>query len=393
MRIFIIPSWYPSELNPVYGTFNYEQVKMLAELRPNWNIGVSTWGQGDPRFLIYILKPATYLNLFRNPRSGTFFLYSNCVKYFSPAKTWTRKIFSGNIKKILKANELNLLQFIRQYGIPQVISAQATYPAAIVAQHLSIKYEIPYIVTIRMSPFPFKEFLNAKRELSPLIYNPLKKANGIIATSHSLQMCLTHFGLDAKIVNNPIDEDFFTISDHQSEELSVLTVGRLEEQKGYDMLLRAISRLGNQFNGILKIGGEGSQKHVYKKLAQRLGIEKKVRWLGQVSREEVKKEMQDCSFYILSSRHETFGNVLLEAAACGKPLVSTNCGGPSDIMTSKIGKMCEMNVESLATSIKWMINHFRDYDEQQIRESVVYRFGKTTWANRLEEVLKPLVDK
>ena len=65
--------------------------------------------------------------------------------------------------------------------------------------------------------------------------------------------------------------------------------------------------------------------------------------LGKKNRNEVKFEMQQADCFVLSSYHETFGVVLIEAMSCGLPVLSTKSGGPESIIkSSKLGKLCDL---------------------------------------------------
>lgn len=388
MNVFIIPSWYPSASNPIYGTFNYEQARLLAQHRPEWNIGVSVWGQGDDRLLVYVRELGSIQKLLTKHNINTHYPMDNLGEYFAPAFTWSRKVFKGNIKGIIKANEQNLKVHIDKFGKPDVLSAQASYPAAIVAAALSQRYSIPYTVTVRMSPFPFKEFLNPDGGLKSIIAHPLTKANALIATSTSLRNTLHQFGLHrVNVVNNPVDTDFFKLE--RKKAAYFLLVGRMEEQKGVDLLLRAFASIESDLK--LRLAGDGSLCREYKDLARHLDIEQKVQWLGELSREEVRIQMQGCDFYVLSSRHETFGNVLLEAMSCGKPVLATKCGGPSDIVDARTGILCERSVEGLTKGIELMLENLDQFKPNEIRSYVESNFSPMIWAQKLESVFKSIL--
>ncbi|MCP4457996.1 MAG: glycosyltransferase family 4 protein [Cytophagales bacterium] len=266
MNIFNIPSWYPSNENPIYGTFVKEQIEMLARENPDWNFGVSTWGQGRPSHMLPMKDHI--INLRKFVRSRKFQAFSdhqnNISHFYSPVLTWTRKVHHGNLSSINKANDKNLLSFKRQVKNIDVIHAQATYPGALIAQVLSEKYGIPYVVSIRMSPFPFDEFLTKQGKLKSLINQPLQKANALIATSNSLKKRMETFGLsNIQVIHNPVDTEFFKPLDYKPKELTLLTVGRLEHQKGIDILIESIALLGDEFIGKVRIAGDGSMRRQY----------------------------------------------------------------------------------------------------------------------------------
>ncbi|MEQ9404275.1 MAG: glycosyltransferase [Cyclobacteriaceae bacterium] len=394
MNVFIIPSWYPSASNPIYGTFNYEQARLLSKTRENWSIGVSTWGQGDIRFLLGAFDPRSILRAMKRYESDENAINKNLKEYFSPAFTWSRKVASGNISGIIKANEDNLNRFIGDFGKPDILSAQASYPAALIAAHLANKHRIPYTVTIRMSPFPFSEFREKNGKLKALIDEPLRNADQLIATSHSLKENLLSNDFEkVEVVNNPVDLSFFRPDQETKNSNHLLVVGRIEEQKGIDLLIHAIVHLGDSFEGKVRIAGDGSLIDNYRKMARDAGVESKIEWLGQLSRNQVLEEMRRCSFYVLSSRHETFGNVVVEAMACGKPVVATKCGGPEEIVSETSGLLCEINSTDLAAKIRLMIEMRADFKDEDIRAEAERRFSSEKWANRLEAVFKTVISR
>jgi glycosyltransferase involved in cell wall biosynthesis len=111
----------------------------------------------------------------------------------------------------------------------------------------------------------------------------------------------------------------------------VLAVGRLEAQKDFATLLRAFALLRQRRPVRLIIMGEGSQRPQLEQLAQALGIDHDVSMAGFT--ENPFAFMARANVFVLSSIHEGFGNVVVEAMACGTPVVSTDCpSGPSEIL-------------------------------------------------------------
>ena len=116
----------------------------------------------------------------------------------------------------------------------------------------------------------------------------------------------------------------------------VITIGRYAYQKGYDMLLQAWSKVEKQYpDWTLDIFGQGDQTE-YRKLMTDLGIDtNRCHLNGPV--EDVTKNYLDSSIFVLSSRFEGFGLVLVEAMACGLPVVSFDCpAGPDEIITDGV---------------------------------------------------------
>lgn len=384
MNIFCIPSWYPSKLNPIHGTFVKEQLELMARENPNMTIGVSLWGQGQDPFLIYSSQPIRSFNKLLGKHTPSSYVENEISTYFSPAFTWTRKILNGNLKGIIEANRLNLERFIAEHGKPDVIHAQASYPAAWVSNYLKKKYKIPYIVTLRMSPFPFSQFIR-KGQLDASLYNMLHEAATLIATSHSLATRVNGLGLsNCEVVNNPVDMTFFKRSTRKRKAgKRLLTVGRLEDQKGYDLLIKAMASLPLAIK--LDIIGDGSLRYKLGDQIKQLGLEDRVVLLGEKSRKEVSLAMSNADGYILSSRHETFGNVLLEAMASGLPMIATRCGGPEEIVSSNVGLLCDVSsVEALVEGVNLFFR--KEWDSRLIRKEAEKRFSPSTFTERMKIV-------
>ena len=111
----------------------------------------------------------------------------------------------------------------------------------------------------------------------------------------------------------------------------VATAGRLGPQKDQACLLRAFARSAPRHDAVLVILGEGPLRGELEGLAERLGISERVFFLGFVA--NPLPFLKRCKLFVLSSRYEGFGNVLVEALYCGLPIVSTDCPhGPAEIL-------------------------------------------------------------
>lgn len=114
-----------------------------------------------------------------------------------------------------------------------------------------------------------------------------------------------------------------------------LAVGRFEEAKDYPNLLRAFKIVVSEHVGVtLLIAGKGSLFENIKDMANTLGLEKNVKFLGV--RDDIPELMSAADAYVMSSAWEGLPMVLLEAAACELPIVATDVGGNSEIVLHNI---------------------------------------------------------
>ena len=180
----------------------------------------------------------------------------------------------------------------------------------------------------------------------------------------------------------------------------VVTIGRYAYQKGYDLLLQAwaeISRIRDLENGeewTLDICGQGDQAD-YRQLMTDLGIDtNRCHLNGPV--EDVVKVYQDSSIFVLSSRFEGFGMVLVEAMACGLPVVSFDCpAGPDEIITDGVDGLLVPSGDVHALAEKLMVlmsdENLRRRLGQQARQTA-QRYDMTVlvnqWTALFEKVIK-----
>lgn len=141
----------------------------------------------------------------------------------------------------------------------------------------------------------------------------------------------------------------------------VISVGRYDPVKGFDMLIDAWAMVAKEHpEWTLKIVGPGDKKR-YMEQVVRLGLEEKISCLGPT--DKVSDEMAKASLYVLSSRSEGFGLVLIEAMAVGLPCVAFSCSpGPRSIVAHlQNGMLVEKNnITKMSEAICYMIDHDKE---------------------------------
>ncbi|AZT84525.1 glycosyltransferase family 4 protein [Marinobacter sp. NP-4(2019)] len=147
--------------------------------------------------------------------------------------------------------------------------------------------------------------------------------------------------------------------DDTSLQRRVLAAGRLTYQKGFDLLIKAWSSLPEEqregWN--LRICGEGNDRPILERLIEKFGLGKEVQLVGQIS--DIKSEYEGADLFVLSSRFEGFGLVVLEALSFGVPVVSFDCpAGPSEIIENEVDGVLvpSEDIERLSDAIASIIN-------------------------------------
>jgi glycosyltransferase involved in cell wall biosynthesis len=166
----------------------------------------------------------------------------------------------------------------------------------------------------------------------------------------------------------------------------ILGVGRLAIEKGFDVLIRAFARVRQQRVAKLMILGEGDQRSNLEGLSRELGVNKDVCLPGY--EENPYAYMARAQVFVLASRHEGFGLVLVEALALGLPIVSADCdGGPREILQDgRYGDLVPVaSVESLANAILSRL----DQGKQSAPREWLKNFEEGTVVNEYRKLIAP----
>ena len=170
----------------------------------------------------------------------------------------------------------------------------------------------------------------------------------------------------------------------------VAAMGRLTAQKGFDLLIEAFARIADRHpDWMLKIAGDGEERRKLESLAESQGLTQRVDLCGWI--DEPVAFLQKADLFVLSSRYEGFPNALLEAMACGLPVISTDCdSGPGEIVRHGTDGLLvpAEDMEGLAQAMDRLMTNRGDRERLGGNAAeVVERFGYDAFFARWEHVL------
>ena len=143
-----------------------------------------------------------------------------------------------------------------------------------------------------------------------------------------------------KVINNPLNEliESNINRDINPKENYLLCIGRLEEQKNFNLVIEAFSKIKNRYPNLkLKIAGTGSLRKELIELSKKLEVSDRVEFLGFISGINLINCYRNARLTLLTSLFEGFPNCLIESIALGTPVVSVNCpSGPSEIIINNV---------------------------------------------------------
>ena len=260
--------------------------------------------------------------------------------------------------------ETDIINFIKQHN-PKLIIAHMQ-DSAEKLQALKKDYNIYFVIhtTIsqRLKEKSFFSRFKAKNKFRKTYQN-----RNIIAVSNGIKKDLEKFNLNANIktIYNPFDIEEIRKLANEKIDLNfeyIISVGNMTKIKRQDLIIKAFSKLNTNLH--LVFLGKGNQEKNLKKLTKKLNLENRVHFLGWQSNPY--KYIKNAKLFVLSSKVEGFGNVLVESLILNTPVVSTNCpSGPNEILIDELSKFLVKvdNLDDLTNKIKLALKDYPKIDE------------------------------
>lgn len=379
-KVLVIPSWYPTVEKPLVGTFFRDQSNLMKD---SFDV-VVVFGEPYSR----IRKSFQYT-------SGRIFDEKQSISFVYKDKFYYTE--EHLLKQMVCGYEKVLLDLISKGWTPDLLHAHSTVYGGIVASYLGQKYDIPVVIT------EHQMFL--LHNYSPLLRNKIIEALGeadvVAAVSSDKKRAILMHGIkcDPIVVGNLVDDDLFVIkkdTTKKNKKFEILIVAGSSYIKDLSTFLKAIKSLKdrgiqNIHATILGGGLWGNEKS--DKLAESLGIADICTFIDSVDREKMVDFYNNCDVFVSTSIAEGFQVSILEAMACGKPVVSTAHGGVEDIMSDENGILVPVrDYRAVADGIIAIKQRAKIFNPQRIRKIVVDSYGRRAFNTRTANIYKNLIE-
>jgi phosphatidylinositol glycan class A protein len=191
-----------------------------------------------------------------------------------------------------------------------------------------------------------------------LLQMSLSLCDGVICVSHTGKentalRAMVHPN-KISVISNAVDTEVFTPdpSKRNSNRITIIVISRLVYRKGIDLLARLIPVVCDSHPNVdFIIGGDGPKRIVLEEVIERHELQGRVTLLGSVKHEEVRNVLVQGDIFLNSSLTEAFCMAIVEAAACGLQVVSTNVGGIPEVLPSDLVWLADPTVEGLIQAI------------------------------------------
>jgi glycosyltransferase involved in cell wall biosynthesis len=377
----MLPSWYKRYKFPNSASFVVEQIHVIKDY--GHNVGLIAVNHMSFKIFISFLKSGNkFLEKFDD--DGIYTIRLNIPKLPFPSFIIYRLVLPFLFRC-----------YVKNKSTPDLLHAHSFFDAGLGALGLKKRYGLPVVLTEHFSRLLMK---NIPRYKLILFKNKVTNIDSCIAVSQAFVNVLNEIACQDIFVAipnllPPIFENNFDFKKVKNDKFIILSVGGLNKNKNHESLIRAFKiSFENMSDVVLKIVGKGPEQGSLISLIDSLNLTNQVELLGELSRKETLEIMQLCNIFALSSNYETFGVVVIEALACGKPVVSTKCVGPEEIINNSNGILVERSdLFALSRGLKSVYKNFDNYSSSYIRKNCIKNYGKIPFYSQINEVYSGLI--
>jgi len=373
LRVLFLSSIFPNPQNPTLGTFHEQLAGQLAGMCELEIASPLPWfprlpGPVPSRWAQYAAIPADYEVAGLRVRSPKYPMVPLVSESIRPAL-----MVPGMLRQIRRLH--------RQKAF-DVIAGLWMYPDGVAAAAVARLLNIPSVL------------VGLGCDINLCMDNQLQRAQilaaarsaaAIIVVDESLKTRLVADGADGSritTITNGVDlARFVPIEarlarrrlDLQGDHQRIVYVGRLSPEKGLPTLLRAMATLAHSRPAVtLHVVGDGACRQEYEQLARDVGAGESVRFEGVASHADVPLWIGAADVLCLPSLREGCPNIVLEALACGRPVVASRVGGVPAMLSAETGAVVDAeDVQGFAAALESVLS--RVWDPSAVRTAVSTR--------------------
>jgi teichuronic acid biosynthesis glycosyltransferase TuaC len=290
-----------------------------------------------------------------------------------------------------------LLRRLQRAGRADVLDVHFGYPEGYAGHLLSRWLGLPYVITLRGK----EERLRHVPALGTRMVAALAGADRVISVSAALREVGIGLGAKAQrsvLIGNGVDLDKFRPIPQQdarsqlgipTDARVLVSVGWLVERKGFHRVIECLPDLLKAHPGLilLVVGGagpEGDFSAQLRDLVRERRLDAQVRFLGALPPQDLHVPLSAGDVFVLATRYEGWANVLLEAMACGLPVVTTRVGGNAEVVCrDELGALVEFgNQKALIEAIDAALRR------RWHREALLAYAAENTWDRRIETLIR-----
>ena len=391
MKVLIISHMYPTLFKENHGLFVHQQVQEL--INNGCKIKVISPVARVPFFLKYVKKK--WLQYAKLPQNA---VIDGVEVYYPRYLEFPRSIFFASSGKRMFYGINKLIKTIHDEFPFDIIHAHVALPDGWVAMKAAQKFNKPFIITIHGQDFQRTIFINkrCRFQIQDVIYHSVRT----VCVSNKLK-CIgvreLHIGNEKMVViPNGINPDIFIHDSGEPKRVSfrnkivILSVSHLIETKGVDYNIQAVFTLKKDYPKLeYHIIGDGRERQKLTRLVQDLGLQDRVKFLGQLPYNHVIKHISNCDIFSLPSWEEGFGIVYLEAMGHGIPMIGCENQGIADVVRNGVNGLlvAPKSSDAVAKALDFLLRNPKEAKRigKRGREIVLKEY---TWEKNVQRTIE-----
>lgn len=375
-KVLWLCSWYPSKLEPFNGDFIQRHAYAAALYNNIHVIHLAGDTTGKTKTSETVIQ-----------QQGN--LTEQIVYYKKKTSAWGR--FRAHYRWLFLFRKA-LRNYIVRNGMPDLVHVQVPMKAGIIGLWMKRKHGIPYVITEHWGIYNDTERLNYAGRGKTFQYYTRKifgQATKFISVSKYLAEGVNRLVAkkEYEIVPNAVNTDLFFYKEKPATPFRFIHVSNMVPLKNTEGILRAfklfIDSGGNA--GMVMVGDTDA---AIRKYAAELALPAdKIFFRGEVSYEQVAREMQQVDCFVLFSNIENSPCVIGEALCCGLPVIATNVGGVPELVNEGNTLLIDPKDETaLAAAMHQMINNYSGFNREQIAATAKDQFSYEVIGKKINEV-------
>ena len=378
LHILFLARWYPNREDPMFGLFVRRHAEAAALFQQ-----VS---------VVYVHAIDGLKTTYQTERQQSVDLIEYCVYYKKlKAKSVAGKLMNG--WRFFKANHIAIKMLEKERGTIDLIHVHILTRLGVQAWWMASRRKIPYLITEHWSRYlPVNDGFNGffRKWISRIV---VKKAARITTVTENLATAMRNHGLknpNYSVLPNVVNMQLFNIQEDKpkTEVARFVHLSCFEDKsKNISGLLNVLAALKNdRLSFECTLIGDGMDFERLKDYAAELNLNDHIQFTGLLEGEELAKTLASADFMVMFSNYENMPVVILEALACGLPVVATHVGGIPEMINENNGLLVEPRDEAaLKEAIYWMAKNYQQYNAQKLRASVADIYGFEAVGNVLNK--------
>ncbi len=359
MKILVFSSLYPNAAQPVHGLFVERRLlHVVATGRVEARVVAPV-----PWFPLSSPSFGEYSTFARVPHSES----RNGLEILHPRYPLPPKIGMSAAPLSMALSTLAAVRRLRREFPFELIDAHYSYPDGVAAALLGKWLGVPVTITARGTDI---SLIPRYRVPRAWIRWAARRSGASIAVCEALRSEMVELGIDGeriRVLRNGVDLQLFRPLDRAAARTELgltpgrwlLSVGQLIERKGHDIPIRALADLPGWS---LLVAGDGPLRRELAALASSLGLADRVWFAGAVPQVQLPTYYSAVDALVLASSREGWANVLLEAMACGTPVVASSVWGTPEVVTGPAAGvlMGDRSAAALVVALRQLLDNYPD---------------------------------